>query len=160
MTSAERRTYAGLLGIGGAYGFAGLLDATWWREAGQNPLLLAAAFALGLSLSIAGGWFLWRNRPIGYLLSIWAFALQVPYFEVPGFSYWFYTAGRALVYLSSDGDVGMTFDWGSAATFRMFLDAERTIVGINIFALLVCYRLYRAVDNPDGPSAAPRRGMA
>lgn len=111
-------------------------------------LFLAGYLFAACALGIYAGLLLWRDRRLGYLLSIVAQAVQVPllvssavsYALIFGFGSWIYFT------LSGDGwDAGIDFRLGELHQFYILGEGLPVSIGVNLVALYFAVILWRAL---------------
>jgi hypothetical protein len=124
------------------------------RALGFEYLIAAYLFA-ACALGIWAGVLLWRNRPLGYKLSIATQALQVPLVMSSPLSYALMFGVGAWVYLSRAGTswgVETKFRVGELYQFGVGRTAESVEFGVNVVACYIMYRLWRTLRKATEPS--------
>lgn len=113
-------------------------------------VFLFAACALGLW----AGQSLWRDRPLGYKLSIATQALQLPLVMSSSVNYALMFGVGAWVYVAREGGnwgVETKFRVGELYRFSVGGIAESVEVGVNVVACYFLYRLWRTLRKASQP---------
>lgn len=111
-------------------------------------LFLAGYLFAACALGIYAGLLLWRDRRLGYPLSIVAQAVQVPLLVSPAVSYALIFGFGAWIYftLSGDGwDAGINFRLGELHQFYILGEGLPVSIGVNFVALYFAVILWRAL---------------
>jgi hypothetical protein len=118
---------------------------------GFHPVSVSALIAVFLvgacAVGILGGLLLWRERRLGYQLSIVAQALQIllivsspiSYSLIFGFGAWVYLEGS-----TGSWEVGVSFPFGERHEFRILGHRPRVTMGVNLAACCALYYLWRS----------------
>ena len=117
--------------------------------------LIAAYLFTACGLGIWASGLLWRNRPLGYKLSIVTQALQVPLLMSSPVSYALMFGVGAWVYVIRAGTswgIETKFRFGELYQFGVGGTAESVELGVNVVAGYVMYRLWRTLGKATGPS--------
>lgn len=127
----------GVLGIGVSLYAVVLLFRTQWVHS-----LIAAPLVLLFAWSMFTGFRLWHGRDSGRRWAIILFAMQIPTFTVPGFSYEYYTAFSVKI-VGGHVDKPVSVSLGSNGDLQV-LDPRVTdsVYGLNLFGLAATAYLF------------------
>ena len=109
------------------------------QSARPNILFLyfiVVIFLLLFVLSILGGFFLWRNKGVGYLFSFIVQLIQIPYLVTSILVYTFIAGFSITPYISSRG-IGITFYLGGRFLFYVGHAVLGYRLGVNLLALFL-----------------------
>jgi hypothetical protein len=153
------RIIAIMLGVGGIAGIAIAIYfevAVLSQNAGKLPL---TAIAIGLMIPFAlcvwTGIGLWKKKSWAFTWAQMLLIAQIPYFNISGFNYKFYTA-LTLDIGYTESRLNFWFQLGSHLTFQIEREAEAFAFGINLAAVLALYFLGKAMVLQKETTAATR----
>jgi hypothetical protein len=116
--------------------------------------LFSPSTAIGGAFIVLFGWAvwtgrdLWRGRRQAITFATILFALQIPAFQIPGFSYEFHTAFTFVVSILSGPRFNLNFNLGSSFTFFISPQIQDVNIGVNLAALFVLIYLMRIRRSP------------
>ena len=162
--SISRYTIAAFQMSGGLYGSVAAVSAIWrilvvMQERSERPLLsclVHLTFGALFAMSLAAGVLLWRDRPLGWLLSKLTQALQVVQFQVLGAGYAF-AVGAAILVQVHGGEVGLSARLGNDYRFSAGAGGHGFNLDINTLALVflsALIELEKAGREPPPPGSS------
>lgn len=130
------RFFAAALIIGGVGGaVVSVLTAhDIFLENGAGLFAEAALVALSF-FTAAVGVALWRNKSYGKICAAILFALQVPVFSSPSFTYEWFT-GMAIKFIGSNGSYAWSAELGGSNNFHLQSGVAEITYGCNVFAMV------------------------
>lgn len=134
------RLFAAALIFGGAGGTAiSILSACQLSSRNGMDFFSAVALVALYFFTVVIGIALWKNKYYGTIWAAILFALQVPVFSSPTFSYEWFT-GVTIKFVVSKGAGGWSIELGGADNFHLQSDALGMAYGGNVFAVaaVVC----------------------
>lgn len=123
--------------LGGSMGLYTIVDELSKVSMNQKVLLFGIPVAMLYSLYILSGFLLFKNKKVGYVLSIISQAIQLIYLKIFGLTFTCVAAVYLIIYYESAAKFGILFNFIGRYSFYYTLESGEFMLGINVLALVI-----------------------
>ena len=106
------------------------------------PIVIGIVFFALYVVSILAGYWLWKEKKVGYRLSVITQSLQIVFFWSKIISYRFVSGLLAGISINSQG-LNLDYHAGSIFTFQLLIKQSNLSLGINFIPVIFIYLLYK-----------------